>query len=103
MGRWARLILLCVAAFWVTSPDKALPAEEVLAAAPAFVGSEVCKKCHEYRHETWLKTAHAYSLRKATPEHVKGRFDGRVVEACLHRSRNDRRFQSNLTADSNRI
>lgn len=46
-----------------------------------FVGSERCKACHEERHATWLETAHAYSLRPAGEDTVKGRFDGTPVEA----------------------
>ena len=47
---------------------------------PTFVSSETCKSCHAERHETWLKTAHAYSLREPSAEVVAGRFDGKPVE-----------------------
>ena len=47
---------------------------------PTFVSSETCKSCHTDRHETWLKTAHAYSLREPSVEVVAGRFDGKPVE-----------------------
>ena len=47
---------------------------------PTFVSSETCRTCHADRHETWLKTAHAYSLREPSAEVVSGRFDGKPVE-----------------------
>ncbi len=49
------------------------------ASGPGFVGSETCKKCHENEHGAWLKTAHAYSLREATDEYIKGQFDGQPI------------------------
>lgn len=47
---------------------------------PNFVSSETCRICHADRHKTWLKTAHAYSLREPSAEVVAGRFDGNAVE-----------------------
>ena len=47
---------------------------------PSFVSSETCKSCHAERHETWLKTAHAYSLREPSAVVVAGRFEGKPVE-----------------------
>ena len=47
---------------------------------PVFVSSEVCKTCHLERFQTWLQTAHAYSLREPTEENVAGHFDGKPIE-----------------------
>src|SRR5262245_58369991 len=62
------------------SPAATTQESSVPAAKPTFVSSETCKSCHAERHETWLKTAHAYSLREPSPEVVAGRFDGKSVE-----------------------
>ncbi len=63
------------------------PAEEEAAPPPppsgetTFVGSRVCRGCHEDRFDSWLETAHAYSLREATEDSVAGQFDGQAVES----------------------
>ncbi|MDH3592287.1 MAG: multiheme c-type cytochrome [Planctomycetota bacterium] len=49
--------------------------------AKKFVGSETCKECHADRHETWLETGHAYSLREAIPATVAGQFDGTPIKS----------------------
>jgi cytochrome c554/c'-like protein/doubled CXXCH motif protein len=49
------------------------PAQPVRA---GFVGSAACVDCHADQHETWSVSAHAHSLREATPDTVLGRFDG---------------------------
>jgi hypothetical protein len=71
--------LLVCAAFFFSCGSEESPAPSVPAIA-GFVGSETCKTCHEDRHESWLETAHAYSLRDPTEDVVEGRFDGKPVE-----------------------
>lgn len=48
---------------------------------PRFTGSASCRECHDERYETWLGTAHAYSLRAPEEGSVEGDFHGRAVEA----------------------
>ena len=77
------LVAVVAAAFLL----KKRPVEEEAAPPPppsgeaTFVGSEVCRGCHEDRFDSWLETAHAYSLREASDDAVAGRFDGRAVES----------------------
>ena len=81
----SRILILIVVALpatlflWQTHPA-ATPENAVATAKPSFVSSESCRACHSDRHETWLKTAHAYSLREPSEEVVAGRFDGKPVE-----------------------
>jgi hypothetical protein len=74
------LLVVCgAAALWASCGGE----EPRLAPLPeraGFIGSEGCQACHEERHATWLKTAHAYSLRKPLPGIVAGSFDGKPVD-----------------------
>jgi len=75
------LIFSLIAILFIWHTDQAVTQENsVPAAKPSFVSSETCKTCHAERHETWLKTAHAYSLREPSAEVVAGRFDGKPIE-----------------------
>ena len=75
------LIFSLIAILFIWHTDQAVTQENsVPATKPSFVSSETCKSCHAERHETWLKTAHAYSLREPSVEVVAGRFDGKPVE-----------------------
>ncbi len=41
-----------------------------------FVGSTVCRRCHEDHHESWSRTHHRRMTQNATEEAVVGAFDG---------------------------
>ena len=82
--RWIGLLILAVAiaAVLLLGGDPQSPGSSGLPPLSAtFVGSETCRTCHEQRHETWLDTAHAYSLREADSDSVQGRFDGKTIES----------------------
>ena len=72
-------IVLPALVFWLGNQE-ATQNQPALESKPTFVSSETCKSCHAERHETWLKTAHAYSLREPSVDVVAGRFDGKPVE-----------------------
>jgi len=77
------LALVALLTIWSAcrdDPKKPAPRPATTAAKATFVGSHRCRECHEERHETWMKTAHAYALREAKPEFVAGNFDGTTVE-----------------------
>jgi len=67
------------------APDPPAP-RAPLPETAAFIGSESCKVCHEDKHGEWLETAHAYSLREPTREHVKGSFDGQPIDSTYFRA-----------------
>jgi predicted CXXCH cytochrome family protein len=48
--------------------------------AVASVSSETCAKCHPDHYDSWHRTYHRSMTREATPENVKGDFDGAVYE-----------------------
>ena len=77
------LAVVLAVGFWFRSLRAQVAVKEDLdlPLKPTFVSSERCRPCHPDRHETWLKTAHAYSLREPSDEYVVGRFDGQAVEA----------------------
>lgn len=84
-GAASRVALLAAAAaclvagILVALTSSCGPASPAAGAAPTFVGSKTCETCHTERHGTWMKTAHAYALREATPEVVVGDFNGVTV------------------------
>jgi len=79
-------LLSGAAALWSACSEQAPPAPVALPQKAGFVGSERCKQCHEERHETWLKTAHAYALRDPTPAVIEGAFDGKTLESEYFRA-----------------
>ena len=90
------LIFSLIAILFIWHTDQAVTQENsVPAAKPSFVSSETCKTCHAERHETWLKTAHAYSLREPSAEVVAGRFDGKTMLDELRRYRQT--YRTNTT------
>jgi len=83
------VLLLAVAALLAScgeKPEAAVVAAAKLPEVAGFVGSETCKECHPKKHRSWLTTAHAYSLREATPKTVAGRFDGKPIDSKFFRA-----------------
>jgi hypothetical protein len=77
------LVLVFVAAFLLKKrPDQEeIPPPPPPSGDATFVSSKVCRSCHDDRYDSWLQTAHAYSLREAADDNVAGRFDGQPVES----------------------
>lgn len=50
------------------------PPEDQTALRP--VNSQTCIKCHESHYNSWHRTYHRTMTREATPEYVKGEYDG---------------------------
>ncbi|MDH5265104.1 MAG: multiheme c-type cytochrome, partial [Betaproteobacteria bacterium] len=48
----------------------------VLAAAPAFVGTEACTRCHEKAAQAWRGSQHDLAMQAPTPATVLGDFSG---------------------------
>ena len=80
-----RILILLIVGLFATlfiwrSNQAATQNSPIPSSKPTFASSETCKSCHAERHETWLKTAHAYSLREPSAVVVAGRFEGKPVE-----------------------
>jgi hypothetical protein len=98
--------LLLASAVWIPRPpplsqrDAAhRPAE---AASPGYVTSDACLGCHPAQHATWRGSYHRGMTRLATPESVRGDFDGRTLAWKGRRARVQRdgdEFWVDLGAD----
>lgn len=68
------------------SADRAFGVERTIGSAVAiedrkfdWAGSQTCRTCHRDQYRSWHRTWHRTMTQEATPDTVKGAFDGRVM------------------------
>ena len=70
------LLPFLVAACSQDTPTPAEPVAPALAAAPGYVGSEDCARCHSAEFDAWQTSHHALAMQHASAETVLGDFSG---------------------------
>jgi Cytochrome c554 and c-prime len=69
-------------------PEDGRPREVV---AETFVSSRACLPCHPHEYDTWRSSYHRTMTQLATPDVVRGAFDGRTVRGDFEAHRMERR------------
>jgi predicted CXXCH cytochrome family protein len=77
----AGLALAVGASFALAERRTAAAGAPTTATAHGSVGSGACQKCHPDEYASWHRSFHRTMTRLATPENVKGRFDGTPIES----------------------